>query len=305
MPLVCHESEVVTRGGEGECWSGEETRAFRWDRFSWRCLRQEREISWRQSLFLLQVVAVCFFMCSVILCSCNLYQNIATQFIERKGAYCMRSGNMRGKYHLQPRGLSAHILTMLTLSSGPNSNISPASKSPWQRKFRVLASFIMVSGAPLLWTKSLSVKPCASSEVTIYLNVCEWSPCLINPAVLRSIPLKSDIKSRISFFLSGKCNLTCLITWICRRWSAATCYLCCQHRRKRGRLDKVKKSGLLKFKVLKWPLINTSDGAKAVIFENNSKIILPHNSCLSPQANTDTLGSDRTRICYKSDAKFD
>lgn len=61
-----------------------------------------------------------------------------------------------------------------------------------------------------------------------------------------------------------------------------------------GRLDKVKQSGLLKFKVLKWPLINTSDGAKAVIFENNSKIILPHDSRLSPQANADTLRADRT-----------
>lgn len=51
-------------------------------------------------------------------------------------------------------------------------------------------------------------------------------------------------------------------------------------------LEEVKQSGLLKFKVLKWPVINTSDGAKAVIFENNSEIILPHNSRLSPQANT-------------------
>lgn len=35
-------------------------------------------------------------------------------------------------------------------------------------------------------------------------------------------------------------------------------------------LPRMGRSGLLKFKVLKQPLINTSDGAKAVIFKNNS-----------------------------------
>lgn len=57
-----------------------------------------------------------------------------------------------------------------------------------------------------------------------------------------------------------------------------------------GAFDTVKQSGLLKFKVLKWPVINTSDGAKAVIFENNSEIILPHDYRLYPQANTDGAG---------------
>lgn len=71
-------------------------------------------------------------------------------------------------------------------------------------------------------------------------------------------------------------------SWNCHPWlhayevvSLTTCYLCCQRRRNRGRLDKVKRSGLLKFKVLKWPIINTSDGPEAVISENDSNIISP------------------------------
>jgi len=69
----------------------------------------------------------------------------------------------------------------------------------------------------------------------------------------------------------------------------------------------VKQSGLLKFKVLKWPVINTSDGAKAVIFENNSEIILPHVSRLCPPANTDGSWGPEEQLTmrYKSDAKLD
>lgn len=48
----------------------------------------------------------------------------------------------------------------------------------------------------------------------------------------------------------------------------------------------MKQSGFVKFKVLKWPTVNTSDGAQAVIFENISTVILAHDSRLSPQANT-------------------
>lgn len=38
----------------------------------------------------------------------------------------MRSGNVTEKYHLQPRGLRSHLFSILTLSSDPNSNVSPA-----------------------------------------------------------------------------------------------------------------------------------------------------------------------------------
>lgn len=55
----------------------------------------------------------------------------------------------------------------------------------------------------------------------------------------------------------------------------------------------MKRSGMLKFKVLKWPIINTSDGAEAVISENNSKIISPSKARPFPGAHADTHESDR------------
>lgn len=57
-------------------------------------------------------------------------------------------------------------------------------------------------------------------------------------------------------------------------------------------------------KSLKTPLINTSDGPKAVIFENNSKIILPDASRLSPGANTDTPGSEHGACAVKAMQNF-
>lgn len=47
----------------------------------------------------------------------------------------MRSGNIKEKFHLQPKGLSAHYLTMLTLSSAPNSNISQPHSPPDSKSF--------------------------------------------------------------------------------------------------------------------------------------------------------------------------
>lgn len=104
---------------------------------------------------------------------------------------------------------------------------------------------------------------------------------------------------RFKEYLSNVRNKRILCFWDGHPWLHAyevvstTCYLGCQRRRNRGRLVKVKQSGLLKFKVLKWPIINTSDGAEAVISENNSKIISPNKARLSPGAHADMLGSSR------------
>lgn len=94
--------------------------------------------------------------------------------------------------------------------------------------------------------------------------------------------------------------------------STATCYLRWQRRREGGRLDKVKQSGLLKFKVFKWPIINSSDGAEAVISENNSKIISPQQSPPQPRpppprgACRHARGRTvRLKTRYKTGAKFD
>lgn len=68
----------------------------------------------------------------------------------------------------------------------------------------------------------------------------------------------------------------------------------------------MKLSGLLKFKVLKWPIINTLDGAEAVIFENNSKIISLSKACHSLRHMPIYRGrTERVKICYKNEAQFD
>lgn len=63
--------------------------------------------------------------------------SIGSQFTGEQGICRMQPGHIKGKYQLHSRGLSAHILTGLTLSSAPNSNISTAPKSSGRWKFWV------------------------------------------------------------------------------------------------------------------------------------------------------------------------
>lgn len=127
-------------------------------------------------------------------------------------------------------------------------------------------------GATQVWTTGLSVQCCLSTQ-TVGLG-----PFLIPPRFMRGKEYLSNIRNkRILCFWDGH-------PWLhAYEVVSTTCYLGCQRRRNRGRLVKVKQSGLLKFKVLKWPIINTSDGAEAVISENNSKIISPNKARLSPR----------------------
>lgn len=140
-------------------------------------------------------------------------------------------------------------------------------------------------GALQFWSTGLSVKPSIWSTETVAVK----SPYLIPPRFMRGKEYLLKIR-----------NKRILSFWDSHPWlhayevvSTTTCYLCCQRRRKRGRLDKVKRSSLFKFKVLKWPIINTSDGTEAVISENNSKIISPSKARPSPGAHADMHGSDR------------
>ena len=83
---------------------------------------------------------------------------------------------------------------------------------------------------------------------------------------------------------SVKLTLTGRITWILILQHVISS---CQRRRRRGRLGQGGNSLVwFRFKVLNWPFINTSHGAKAVIFENNLQIVLLHSHRLCPWANT-------------------
>lgn len=187
----------------------------------------------------------------------------------------MRLGNAQGKYHLRPTGLTTQVSINMTFSNSPKA---------------------LPTGKVNCGDWSVEVGPCSSDQQDCLWNqvsgaetVTVKSPYPIPPRFMRGKEYLLKIR-----------NKRILSFWDSHPWlhaykvvSTTTCYLCCQRRRKRGRLDKVKRSSLFKFKVLKWPIINTSDGTEAVISENNSKIISPSKARPSPGAHADMHGSDR------------
>lgn len=201
----------------------------------------------------------------------------------------MRLGNAQGNNRLQPASPTPRFPSTMTLSNSlkdiPTVKVNCGD---WWMQVGPCSSAQQDCLTPSIW----------STE-----SVAAQSPHLVPPRFMGGTECLLQIRNkRILSFWDGH-------PWLhtYEVVSTTTCYLCCQRRRKRGRLDRVKQPGLLKFKVLKWPIINTSDGAEAVFFWKTTQRWYRPAEPAPPLGHMPihTGRTERLKICYKSEAKFD